>query len=197
MLGSYVMHSPFRRPPQSFVGPLRSLQYTRSYLGVPESVSVAREHITQAVTDAQISEDVAYTAVLLLSELATNAVRHADTMQNRPRFTVSVRIRGHRRQVLRLEVVDHDPNRVPKLLSRTAAEELLMALCLDENAQSGRGLAMLVTMTARCGIEVTRESATKTVWGEIRLPEEDAKSPSPLVQGGAVASCSGSSTSAV
>lgn len=176
------MHSPFRRPPLPLAGRLRSLQYTRFYRGVPESVATARDHFAEAARKAQICEDVADTAVLLLSELATNAVRHASSVQNRPRFTVSVRIRGRRCRVLRLEVVDHDPHHVPTLLDRKTAEDLLMTLCLDEDAQSGRGLAMLATMTARSGVEVIRESATKTVWCEIRLPETDVNGPSPLVR---------------
>jgi anti-sigma regulatory factor (Ser/Thr protein kinase) len=97
-----------------------------------------------------LAEETAETAVLLLSELVTNAVRHS-------------RVRGRRIEVrcvlrdglLRVEVSDAGTG-AP--VARTAGAD-------DE---SGRGLALVAALAADWGVRPRRHGIGKTVWFECR-----------------------------
>lgn len=87
-------------------------------------------------------------AVLLASELATNAVVHA-----RSSFEVAVSTEGDR---LRIEVSDADPG-VPQVQ------------WVPAGATSGRGLLIVETLAAAWGVQ-PREGGGKTVWFELPIP---------------------------
>ncbi|MGB8651531.1 MAG: ATP-binding protein [Mycobacteriales bacterium] len=114
---------------------------------LPESVTRARAFVVRCCEDWRMdaSRD---TAALLVSELATNAVRHAGTP-----VTVWVARRPDR---LVLSVQDQSP----------ALPEPYPADPLDE---SGRGLALVEALADSWG---ERDVATgKIVWAEIALTE--------------------------
>ncbi|WP_329402431.1 SpoIIE family protein phosphatase [Streptomyces melanogenes] len=92
-------------------------------------------------------EEVAETVELLVSEVVTNAVRHAHSHQ--------VRLRMVRAESLRCEVVDDD-HTLPMLLH---------AGPLDE---AGRGLRVVSRLAREWGTSRTGEG--KTVWFEVSLP---------------------------
>ncbi|MGP9017469.1 SpoIIE family protein phosphatase [Streptomyces sp. BR1] len=92
-------------------------------------------------------EEVAETVELLVSEVVTNAVRHAHSHQ--------VELRLVRAETLRCEVVDDD-HTLPMLLH---------AGPLDE---SGRGLRVVSRLAREWGTSRTGEG--KTVWFEVPLP---------------------------
>ncbi|MFK8909579.1 SpoIIE family protein phosphatase [Streptomyces sp. YS-3] len=92
-------------------------------------------------------EEVAETVELLVSEVVTNAVRHAHSHR--------VRLRMVRAETLRCEVVDDD-HTLPMLLHAGALDE------------AGRGLRVVSRLAREWGTSRTGEG--KTVWFEVPLP---------------------------
>jgi anti-sigma regulatory factor (Ser/Thr protein kinase) len=118
----------------------------------PRGVSRVRAAVRAQADTWLLPEETAETAVLLLSELVTNAVRHS-------------RVRGRRIEVrctldagvLRVEVSDAGPG-VP--VARAAGAD-------DE---SGRGLALVAALAADWGVLPRPHGIGKTVWFECRPP---------------------------
>jgi anti-sigma regulatory factor (Ser/Thr protein kinase) len=127
----------------------RTLIDTRPMLSLPPSpgsIRAARQHVERAV-QAALPDAVAEDAVLLVSELATNAVLHARTS-----FTVVVDIEP---SCVRVEVHDESPVQpVPR-----NPEPL---------APNGRGLQIVRTTADRWG--TNRMGWGKTVWFELDRP---------------------------
>ncbi|MFD9482437.1 SpoIIE family protein phosphatase [Streptomyces sp. NPDC059991] len=109
-------------------------------------VARARRLVGDQLRDWGLDE-VAETVELLVSEVVTNAVRHAHSHQ--------VRLRMVRAESLRCEVVDDD-HTLPMLLH---------AGPLDE---AGRGLRVVSRLAREWGTSRTGEG--KTVWFEVSLP---------------------------
>ncbi len=114
------------------------------FAGEPGTVAAARHFVSRTLHALGIPDD---DAVLLVSELATNAVIHA-----RSAYRVDI---DCQEGTARVEVTDEDPT-PPK-----AAERGRVA----EGALGGRGLALVVSMACRWGYDVANGS--KTVWFEI------------------------------
>ena len=83
-----------------------------------------------------------------MSELATNVVRHADTP-----FEVEVQAG---RRVIRISVSD-------------GAAVDLRVTAAEGDATSGRGLAIVESLSYRWGVDRTANG--KTVWAELLCPE--------------------------
>lgn len=115
----------------------------------PRSVGRARRFCTATLEGWGVGGELVDTCVLLVSELATNAVLHARTP-----FTVTI----EGRPVLRVEVHDGDP-RLPH--PRDYGPE----------ASSGRGLH-LVEMLAQSSGTVTHADGGKSVWFELAWGQE-------------------------
>jgi anti-sigma regulatory factor (Ser/Thr protein kinase) len=113
----------------------------------PESVRMARRFVELAADVYGIAH-VAETAALLVSELATNATRHARGMDG-DAFTVAVSQSGDR---IRVEVRDLDP-RLPVMRSFDV---------LDED---GRDLYLVKELADRYGAHAVPQG--KTVWFEL------------------------------
>lgn len=103
-------------------------------------------------------------AVLLTSELATNAVTHAGTP-----FEVVCRAGGDTVQV---EVVDHEPGRVLPAPGRGT----------DPDCVNGRGLLMPVLLAVAWGVSYGSES--KTVWFRLSTHAVGGAQPAPASPGG-------------
>jgi anti-sigma regulatory factor (Ser/Thr protein kinase) len=110
---------------------------------LPENVAAARRFVVDSLTGAHHGVD---DCELLVSELATNAVRHGRSM-----FRVGV---YRRNGPVRIEVSDHNA-RLPVEGGATA------------DAQSGRGLQIVDALSLRWGVRP--ESEGKTVWFEVGL----------------------------
>ena len=110
----------------------------------PESQSVGaarrlvRDHLAQHLSDERLDA-----ALLVVSELASNAVSHAQTP-----FTVDVSLHDR----VRIEVSDRD----------ATLPEAGSASPLDDH---GRGLALVDALADRWGVEQRRGG--KTVWCEL------------------------------
>jgi anti-sigma regulatory factor (Ser/Thr protein kinase) len=109
----------------------------------PASISQARRFVRGAV-ESLGAEAAVDDAVLLISELATNALLHA-----RSPFTIEV-TRSHDR--VRICIVDGSPL-APKVRS------------YGDDATTGRGLQLVQSLSAAWGVQPRRPG--KTVWVEL------------------------------
>ena len=107
---------------------------------VTSSVPEARHFVDRALPEACWADEV----TLLVSELASNAVRHASTP-----FTVSMQCDG---TTVRVEVADHDP-------------ALPVPQQPHAEAVTGRGLLIVDALATRWGVEPSADG--KTVWFEL------------------------------
>lgn len=119
--------------------------YLRAYSPSLQSVTQARRHLTAALDG--VDPEALGAASLIVTELASNAVRHART-----EFVVEV---THRGDVVRVAVRDrNDGSPTPGALS--------------DDLETGRGLKLLAALSRRWGVDFTAPG--KVVWAEIGLP---------------------------
>lgn len=109
---------------------------------VADSVRTARAAVGEALREAGYRGDVDL-ALLLTSEVVTNAVRHAGT-----HITLTVRAKADEAQV---RVLDTDPAHLPVLRPVD-----------DQRDPGGRGLHLLDRMSRDWGVDT--DSLSKTVW---------------------------------
>ncbi|TDC72219.1 ATP-binding protein [Streptomyces hainanensis] len=127
---------------------------TRSYrLTAPNVVDtprLARHHVSELLTLAGHGELVD-TARLLVSEAVTNVYQHTTA----DRLSIRTDIRSDQ---VRVAVQDAAPRRMPRVS------------WADNDAQSGRGLALLELLAAAWGVTFhgAPEPEAKTVWFELR-----------------------------
>lgn len=129
-------------PPPQLPSPLH-----RAMVLAPDPVSVrrARQLIKDMCQTAGVDEDVCSSAVLLTSELVTNALTHG---RSEARLQVQAAA-----DVMVVEVAD-DNSRHPE---RVAS---------DPQALDGRGLEIVQLVAARWGVR--DDDCGKTVWFEVR-----------------------------
>lgn len=117
----------------------------------PRSVGIARWLITEWcapwVAADEIQEDTVEAALLLASEVVTNAVIHGDGM-------VLVALNRVNGASLRVEVSDNGGG-MPLIGSQRA------------DAESGRGMAMVEMLSSRWGTDLAVGPLGKTVWFEL------------------------------
>ena len=130
---------------------------TRAFAPYPSSVPDVRRYVTETLVHAPA--DLCQTAALLVSELATNAIRHADGLD----FEVTVRRLPDTGRVW-VGISDagggYPARRSPRVT--------------DEH---GRGLQLVSSLADRWGVRRNRDTDTKTVWFELAGP---ALSPEPV-----------------
>ncbi|MET8753266.1 ATP-binding protein [Streptomyces sp. NPDC004667] len=133
---------------------MASQQAHEAFWFVPRSARApgrARALLRSQLREWKVEGDPADTAELLLSELVTNAVRHAGAPQGRD---IGVRVARYD-GVLQVEVADAgDP---VELVPRAAG-------ACDER---GRGLAIVAALSVRWGQCPRRHGIGKAVWAEI------------------------------
>lgn len=119
---------------------------SQSFLAYPLSVPAARRYVADALDrlPAAISE----TAALLVSELATNAVRYAGGQ-----FQVAVEYTAQDGRVW-IGVTDTGPGNPVLQMPAVTAER-------------GRGLRLVSSLTDRWGVRRRRGTEEKTVWFEL------------------------------
>ncbi|HYT11101.1 MAG TPA: ATP-binding protein, partial [Mycobacteriales bacterium] len=101
----------------------------------PEGASVARRAVSRAAELWLLDREVTETALLLVSELATNAIRHGS-----PPVRLSLRLDAGR---LRVEVSDGSPA-PPRVLGSGPGQA------------GGRGLQIVQQLAARWGSQTSR-----------------------------------------
>ncbi|GII06061.1 hypothetical protein Pta02_80690 [Planobispora takensis] len=137
-----------RISPDPGAGPMALLS-SRRFAGRPEQVRHARRFVELAVGECSAAEY----AVLLTSELASNAVRHTES-GNGGSFEVSVYLGDSR---LRVEVADEGS-------ARTTPQPRLIDLD-EEQVPGGRGMA-IVDLCAACWGHSGDDSG-RVVWFEL------------------------------
>lgn len=125
----------------------------------PRSVRRARTLLAEQAREWKVPDAAAETAVLLLSELVTNALRHAGCAPGREIWT---RFAVRDDDSLRIEVSD-------------ACVVLPHPRHASPDDETGRGLALVDALAARWGAEPRECGVGKTVWFEIN-PLEGADS---------------------
>jgi anti-sigma regulatory factor (Ser/Thr protein kinase) len=120
--------------------PFESGGRSRIFPAEPESVRSAREFVRGAIADSQNAAD----AVLLVSELATNAIIHAKSS-----FAIDVKLQAN---IVRVEVVDESP--ILPVLADT-----------PPLGSRGRGLGIVNTLARAWGTEARGQG--KAIWFEI------------------------------
>jgi anti-sigma regulatory factor (Ser/Thr protein kinase) len=118
----------------------------RAFPGAPESVPVARHFVSDAVS--QVPKDIADRAALMVSELATNAVRHGGSD-----FEVLVELTPDE---LYVEIAD----------SGGGSPAVRRALPLEA---SGRGLHIVESLSDKWGVRRATGGLGKTVWFTLSL----------------------------
>jgi anti-sigma regulatory factor (Ser/Thr protein kinase) len=112
----------------------------------PGAVAAARRYVTDLLD--QVPPQTCQTAALLVSELATNAVRHSEARE----FAVEVQVlpRGAVWVGVTDDGIGYPTPRTPPVT--------------DEH---GRGLQLVGTLADRWGARRRRDTTTKTVWFEL------------------------------
>lgn len=118
----------------------------------PRSVGRARRLLAEQARAWKVPDDVADTAVLLLSELMTNAVRHGRAPAGREVGARCVLDEG----VFRVEVADASD--VPPCPREAGPDD-----------ESGRGLALVELLADAWGSNPRPYGIGKTVWIELAL----------------------------
>lgn len=122
------------------------VELKRHFDATPQAVGEARRFLRAAVADCY-ADEVTADIEIALSELATNAVRHAGTA-----FDVRVTTNGH----VRIEVEDGLPVNVPVVQPRSTT------------ALGGRGMQIVTELCDRWGVHIVIDR--KCVWCERDLP---------------------------
>ena len=112
----------------------------------PEGASFARRAMARAAVLWRLDRDLTETALLLVSELTTNAIRHGT-----PPVRLSLRLERNR---LRVEVTDSSPA-LPEL-DHPGPDQI-----------GGRGLQIVQLLAARWGASASPRRLGKTVWFEL------------------------------
>jgi anti-sigma regulatory factor (Ser/Thr protein kinase) len=122
------------------------MSFRRQFAGVPESVAAARAFVRDAV---ELPDDTCQSVMIMVSELATNAVVHADGA-----FVVSVVCTD---DVMRVEVSDQGVG-VPTLRSPEADDP------------HGRGLRVVAGLSDEWGVVPDSPASPTRVWFSVGLP---------------------------
>jgi two-component sensor histidine kinase len=126
---------------------------SRAFPAWPESIPLARDYVSNLL--GGIHPTLCQTAALLVSELATNAVRHAGGQE----FAVEVR---------------QFPDERRLWVGVTDTEAALPVLRIpDVSSESGRGIQLVSTLADRWGAGRRRSSIEKTVWFELDYPRAE------------------------
>jgi anti-sigma regulatory factor (Ser/Thr protein kinase) len=129
------------------------MSFQRQFAGVPESVAAARAFVRDVV---ELPEDARQSVMIMVSELATNAVVHADGA-----FVVSVECTD---DVMRVEVSDQGAG-APTLRSP------------DADDPHGRGLQVVAGLSDEWGVVPDSPSSPTRVWFSVGLPATKRSSP--------------------
>ncbi|MDA2810869.1 ATP-binding protein [Nocardiopsis sp. RSe5-2] len=129
--------------------------YSSTFHGLADQVPAARRWLERALVADAATSDTAFTACLLLSELATNSIRHTASGMPGGLFSVIAVVDAER---LRVSVHDQGGPGVPVIRAHPAALGL---------HRGGRGLGLVDALAAAWD---THTGPTgRTVWFEVLL----------------------------
>jgi len=124
----------------------RQTSHSETFESAALSARIARDVLRDVCAEAQVPAPMVETALLLVSEVVTNAVVHGD---GRPVLDIDVG-----RDVLRVTVTDDSPG-----LPQVQRDNPILA-------PGGRGLQLVDTLSTRWGTN-RRQPTGKSVWFEL------------------------------
>ena len=130
---------------------------SRSFLASPPSVTEARRFVTVFLAGWPVVE----TAELIVSELATNAIRHSASNRFGGRFHVLIHSEHY---LVWVGVADEGGPRAPQMLAP------------DEQDERGRGLLLVATLADSYGVR--GDETGRTVWASLAV---DTAVPQPVI----------------
>jgi anti-sigma regulatory factor (Ser/Thr protein kinase) len=129
------------------------MSFQRQFAGVPESVAAARAFVRDVV---ELPDETLQSVMIMVSELATNAVVHAHGA-----FVVSVECTD---DIMRVEVSDQGTG-APTLRSP------------DADDPHGRGLQVVAGLSDDWGVVPDSPSSPTRVWFSVGLPATKGSGP--------------------
>jgi hypothetical protein len=129
-------------------------RWTVTFEGLPERLSDVRRFTVKALGDARGVDDV----VLVVSELAANAIRHSASGAPDGSFTLNLAAFSDHWHI---RVDDQGSSKTPRVLP---ADE-------QQDDEAGRGLPLVVAVARAWG--VLGDTVGRTVWADIPFPETD------------------------
>ncbi|MFE4664868.1 ATP-binding protein [Streptomyces sp. NPDC056716] len=127
----------------------------------PASVGAARRRVRAVLDGWQLAEETRDDAVVVTSELVTNAVTHSASEY------VICRLR-RTPQLLRIEVEDQNRGAARPTPRRSGPDD-----------QSGRGLLLVAAVSADWGVEVAPDRTGRIVWAELPTTATPFPAPAP------------------
>ncbi|WP_406198984.1 ATP-binding protein [Streptomyces europaeiscabiei] len=121
-------------------------KWCRAFPGMPDQVAEARHFVAALLQERGVVDD----AVLVVSELATNAVRHTLSGSAGGWFLVVVAFRA---DGVRLEVVDQGGDSVPQMRDAVSQDD------------GGRGLLLVSACAKDWGVKDVPSG--RTVWADL------------------------------
>jgi serine/threonine-protein kinase RsbW len=130
----------------------------------PTAVHWARVHTEDILRSWSVPESLVENAVLIVSELASNAVRHAGALEGTgddspevPRFTVNLWTSDRR-----LIIAVYDQDRRPPIRREASLE-----------SETGRGLTLVDALSERWGYSYPSHTSGKLVYALLPMSEPD------------------------
>lgn len=127
------------------------VEWSRSFRGRPDQVAHARQFVV-SLLGARPVVDV---AELVVSELATNAVRHSWSGLREGWFVVSVEL--------------DDPDRVRVSVTDLGGDTSPAVVAVSDEAETGRGLRLVERVAKEWGCEPT--GLGRRVWADLPLDD--------------------------
>ncbi|GAA1168995.1 hypothetical protein GCM10009654_27800 [Streptomyces hebeiensis] len=131
-----------------------------------ECVADARQRLESSLRHRRVCADACDTAVLVISELFTNAVLHTDSAL----ITCEVRVTAAH---VRLDVHDQGV-RGPRERTAESTGAGLSPRRPDSRAENGRGLLLVESLADAWGVVPRAGGTGRTVWATLPLPPEQA-----------------------
>lgn len=135
------------------------LNWLRTFEGLPEHLTKVREFARLVVGD----RDGADLMEMVVSELAGNAIQHSRSGEPGGKFALQVldfQDRWH------IQVFDQGGPTVPRICELMSIESPEDLDKLGDEAEAGRGLAMVAAVSSAWG--VVGDGTSRAVWAEIR-----------------------------
>ena len=137
------------------------MQYwSRNFEGLPEHLTEVREFTRFVAGD----RDGADLVEMVASELAGNAIQHSESGGPGGKFTLQLAALQDRWQI---RVIDEGGPKVPCMRGLASIESAEDLDALGDEAERGRGLAMVSAVSSAWG--VLGDQISRVVWAEIQI----------------------------
>jgi anti-sigma regulatory factor (Ser/Thr protein kinase) len=137
----------------NIAGPHDTLFELAHFAPTPESVPLARHRIAAFLAQSGCPREISADATLIVSELATNAIRHVTASSG---FSLCVTLGP---VGIRIECVDPAWNNKPHVERPS------------EDSQFGRGMQLIALLASAWGVRSNEDARQKTVWALLEVSD--------------------------